>query len=600
MTAARDRDELPLQIEEGLEERIHAEQVRLLYSQLPVSISGTMAGVALLCVLMWDAVSHFVLVTWAAVMAANQGWRLAFYLRFRRKGLEAGRARAWGRYWAAGAAASGIIWGAASILLFVPGSLFHQTVLIVMLFAITSVGVPMISSHAPSFYLFTLPALLPIVVKNTLEGGKEHLIIAFITFCVMLGVISVGRNYHRLLRESLRNRFATEALAARLAAQNAELAEARRTADAANRAKTQFFAAASHDLRQPLHAMGLFASALAERAHEPEVLKLVGSINASVQALEGLFNELLDLSKIDAGVIKPDPRPFAAGELLDRIRTDFEPLAQERGLRLRVVPGRMWADSDPVLVERILRNLISNAIRYTEKGGILVACRRRGPALRFEVRDSGIGIPVDKQDRVFEEFFQVGNPQRTSKMGLGLGLSIVKRLCALLGSEIRLASAPGRGSRLWFDLPRSDPVATAPSPGVPQPTGARRLTGRLVVVIDDEEAILEGMHALLSTWGAEVIGSTTGTDVPEVLYGLERLPDLIIADYRLANDATGLDVIRRLRAELDPEIPAILVTGSTTPETAAHALQEGVELLLKPVVPERLRETVEASLRRPA
>ncbi|HSD60216.1 MAG TPA: ATP-binding protein [Burkholderiales bacterium] len=596
MSASRDTVGLGPELEAGMEQRVRAEQVRLLYSQLPVSVTGTMVAVLFLCVLMWDAVSHAVLIAWAAVMAANQSWRLAFYIRFRREGLDDARAPAWSRYWAGGAAASGLIWGAASVLLFVPDSLFHQTVLIVTLFAITAVGVPMISSHAPSFYLFTLPALLPIVVKNTLEGGREHLIIAFVTFCVMLGVISVGRNYHRLLRTSLRNRFSTEALAARLSSQNTELEQARRVAEEASRAKTQFFAAASHDLRQPLHAVGLFASALAQRAHEPEVLKLVGSINASVHALEGLFNELLDISKIDAGVIRPEPRPFPAAELFDRLRTDFEPVAQERGLRLSLARTRLWAHSDPLLVERVLRNLVSNAIRYTERGGILVACRPRGAALRFEVRDSGIGIPTDKQQRVFEEFFQIGNPQRTSKMGLGLGLSIVKRLCALLGSEIRLASEPGRGTRFWFDLPRTAAAAPVASPRPPRPPAAERLAGRLLVVIDDEEAILEGMRALLAAWGAEVLTSADGSEVVDALYARERLPDLLIADYRLANEITGLDVIRRLRQVLDPEIPAILVTGSTTPETVAQAEVEGVAMMLKPLDPERLRQAVEAQL----
>jgi CheY-like chemotaxis protein len=253
--------------------------------------------------------------------------------------------------------------------------------------------------------------------------------------------------------------------------------------------------------------------------------------------------------------------------------------------------------SDVLLLERILRNLLSNAIRYTSAGEVALFARPVDGKLRIEVRDTGVGIRPEDQERIFEEFFQLGNPGRTSKKGLGLGLSIVKRLCELLGYEVRLTSEFGKGSTFSFDAP----PGTAPEQRRDAPVADRDptdLSGTLIVVIDDEAAIVEGMKVLLSGWGVEVMGSLTGDDVVEAVHARERMPDLIIADYRLGGGAVGTDVIERLRRELDPEIPAILVTGSTAPERVSEADASRYDLLLKPVQPERLRALIEARLRR--
>jgi len=244
-----------------------------------------------------------------------------------------------------------------------------------------------------------------------------------------------------------------------------------------------------------------------------------------------------------------------------------------------------------VLLERIVRNLLSNAVRYTAKGEIAVSATPVDGALRIEVRDTGPGIPPEDQRRIFEEFVQLANPGRTSAKGLGLGLSIVQRLCALLGYEIRLVSEPGKGSTFGFDVPGG--VATERVQAAPAaPTRRVDLSGRIAVVIDDEAAIVEGMKVLLSGWGMDVIGSLSGDEVMDALVARERLPDVIIADYRLAGGAVGTDVIDRLRRELDPEIPAILVTGSTAAERVSQADARGYDLLLKPVNAEALRELI--------
>jgi CheY-like chemotaxis protein/anti-sigma regulatory factor (Ser/Thr protein kinase) len=283
------------------------------------------------------------------------------------------------------------------------------------------------------------------------------------------------------------------------------------------------------------------------------------------------------------------------GELLHRLGTQFHAECLEKGLRLIIVPTRRYARSDPVLVERILCNLISNAIRYTARGGVLVGCRWRAEAVRIEVWDTGPGIPAEHHERIFEEFYQLDNPGRTSKKGLGLGLSIVRRLCALLDAPIDLKSEPGSGTVFGFELPAAAAVAAREAHEEPLP-GAR-LDGRLIVVIDDEERIVSGMTVLLEGWGADVIASLTGDDVVDEVIRRGRMPDLIIADYRLTGGVIGTEVVERIREQLDPEIPVLLVTGSTAPERITEADAERYTLLLKPVQSQRLREVIETKLR---
>jgi CheY-like chemotaxis protein len=406
-----------------------------------------------------------------------------------------------------------------------------------------------------------------------------------------------------VLVASLRNRFENEALARKLATQNVELERAkevaeraRNDAEIANRSKTQFFAAAGHDLRQPLHAMGLFAAALTEKARDPEVLHVVNSINASVDALEGLFNELLDISKIDSGVLKANPTHFDLGAMLDRLRMDFEPEAFERGLRLRIVPTTAYLFSDPVLVERILRNLVSNAIRYTKAGGVLVGTRRRGKEVSLEVWDTGIGIPPEQQDRVFEEFYQLANPERNSKKGLGLGLSIVKRLVNLLSAQIDLRSVPGRGSVFKVRLPLGVRPPVDPARKKKAATAPGDLSGRVIVVVEDEAAVLEGMRVLLEGWGAEVVAGASIRETMAEVEPLARAPDLIVADYGLRDGNVGTQAIAALRERFKSQIPAIIVSGSTTPAHVDEAKAMDAHLLLKPVMPAKLRTLIHFKL----
>ena len=580
-----------------LDALIHAEQIDMLHRQSPISIIGNMTGALVLAGVFIGERPLWLIAGWVACMTVLQASRLVLYARYRKRGLVQSNVRRATVMWEAGACATGVLWGATALLFFISGHHVYQAVLTVLVFGVTASAIPLIGSYIPSFYMFVFPALLPFIARNVFEGTAPHLVLGLVEAAVMVGFASFAHNYNRMLIESLRNRLEKQVLADRLAAQNVDLEQARVAAERANRSKTQFFAAASHDLRQPLHAVGLFAAALTQKLRDPEVTGVISSINASVQALEALFNELLDISKIDAGAIRPDLAHFALDEVFARLHSEFSAEAAAKGLRLVVGSGQYLVSSDPVLLERIIRNLVSNAIRYTSAGEVAVIAAPVDGAVRIEVRDTGIGIREEDQLRIFEEFFQLANPGRTSRKGLGLGLSIVQRLCGLLGYAVRVTSEYGTGSVFTFDVPpgaarveRRDPANAA----VPLQAD---LGGKLIVVIDDEAAIVDGMKVLLSGWGAEVLSSATGDDVVAAVHEAGRIPDLLIVDHRLGAGENGIEVAQRIRQALDPEIPAILITGSISPDLPETARAMGLEFLLKPVTANGLREHIGAVLK---
>lgn len=576
--------------------RVRAEQIRSVYLQSPTTTVGSLVAGAALALFMLGKLSPWIVLGWFGVLCLHQAVRVYDYFAWRRANPGPEEARRWGRRYVAAAFSAGCIWGAAGVLLFVPDSIAHQALLSLILFGITGVSMGGLSPFAPAFFTLIPLVLVPFILRILWSGEAESVALAVPGIIVLAVALMFGRNVNRIVRESIEKGFENLELVEALSRQTSVAEEARAQAEAANRAKTQFFAAASHDLRQPLHALGLFASALTEKTKEPDVLNVVHSINTSVGALEGLFNELLDISKIDAGTIKPRPEHFPLQRLLDRMELDFQPEAFEKGLRLCIRPCRAYVHTDPLLLERILRNLITNAVRYTREGGVVVGCRRRGRAVSVEVWDTGIGIPEDKQELVFEEFYQLANPERSSKKGLGLGLSIVRRLAQLLDCPLETRSVPGRGSVFRIRVPLGERSAMESRPARAQERAPGSLDGVLVVVVDDEEAIVEGMRVLLTGWGAEVVGCATGQEAAARLEAAGQAPDLAIVDFRLQNDRTGVDVIRDLRARYGADLPAILVTGSTAPEHVEDARANDLHLLLKPVMPAKLRTLINFKL----
>jgi signal transduction histidine kinase/CheY-like chemotaxis protein len=379
-----------------------------------------------------------------------------------------------------------------------------------------------------------------------------------------------------------------------LLASRAELAAARDEAVAANTAKSRFLAAASHDLRQPIHALRLFAEALGSGADPERMRELASRIRASADSLTAMFDELLDLSRLESGSVEPHPTEFPLGPLLEQLASELAPDANARGIALRVVPTSALVRSDPLLLRRILQNLLVNALRYTERGRVLAGCRRRGDTLRIEVWDTGPGIPESKRAEIFREFTQLDQTRRSE--GLGLGLAIVDRLARLLECRVEVDSRPGRGSvfRVTVPLCKSG-SAPAVAPGTA--SGGQALAGRLVVVVDDDLTILEGMRLLLESWGCDVLLSRSLDDAIEGLERLGRDPDVILADYSLEGARTGVDAIDAIRAARSTWAPGLIITGETDREVLARVQASGLPHLIKPIPPARLRAALGNALR---
>jgi signal transduction histidine kinase/ActR/RegA family two-component response regulator len=358
----------------------------------------------------------------------------------------------------------------------------------------------------------------------------------------------------------------------------------------ANLAKSRFLAAASHDLRQPLHALGLFVGQLPGHMRSAEGGRLVEQMDAAVTSMNELFNALLDISKLDAGVLSTSVTEFPIPLVLRRIERTFAETARNKGLSFQVVSSSAWVRSDPILLERIVLNLVSNAVRHTSSGGVVVGCRRRGGTVHIEVWDSGPGIPEDQRRKIFGEFYRLAGDNAPG--GLGLGLAIVDRLCKLLGHRVDLSSRVGKGSRFSVTVPLAVQPQAVPELPAPSPAIADPARGKRVIVIDDDALVLEGMRGILQGWGCEVQIAASGDAALAVLAQSGRPPDLIISDSSLADGRTGIEAIERLRAAAGAPIPAFVITGDTAPERLREASVGGFHLLHKPVSPAVLRATL--------
>jgi signal transduction histidine kinase len=390
-------------------------------------------------------------------------------------------------------------------------------------------------------------------------------------------------------------------LTLRIEEATAELRGQKQAAEAAVLAKSRFLAAASHDLRQPLHALTLLVAALREQVPEGEAGRLAQHIEASAAAMGSLLNALLDLSKLDAGVVEAHPGCFPVSQMFNQVASQFQPIAQAHGIRLNFAACSLWCYSDPVLVERVLGNLISNALRHAERGRVLVGARRvSGDWIRFEVRDTGKGIPQEFQSRIFEEYFQLENPERHRDKGLGLGLAIVSRLAHLLGSQVSVGSAPDQGACFSFQLARCEAVPDQPEAAAPSHAFALPLENALVAFIDDDEAILAAMVEIFDRWNVALAAGEDALQVRDELLALGRAPDLILCDYRLRDGRTGVQAIALLREAFGAGIPAALLTGDTAAESILAIQGSHLPVLHKPLKPAKLRAFLSHLLADPA
>jgi signal transduction histidine kinase/ActR/RegA family two-component response regulator len=373
----------------------------------------------------------------------------------------------------------------------------------------------------------------------------------------------------------------------------AQLKDAKQFAEAAYLAKSRFLAAASHDLRQPAHALGMFVARLVQQPNPPPTQELVAGVDASVRALQEMLDVFFDYSRLESQSTEIRARAVPLESLFAQLQVVFASAAQEKGLRLRIRPTRAWVHTDPVLLLRILLNLVGNAVQYTERGSILVACRPSAVPgqVRIEVWDSGIGIAEQHHDRIFEEFFQVENPERDRSKGLGLGLSMVDRSCRLLQHRLTVRSELGRGSRFGLRIPLADALVAAPARRISELSLANDLQGLQVLVIEDDTLSSVALTGLLESWGCGVTVASDALGACALLQTGHR-PDLVLSDYRLRGNHNGIEAIATVRAVARRPIPACLISGDTDVDVAYRARAAKLALLRKPVQPAKLRSLI--------
>jgi two-component system, sensor histidine kinase len=566
-------------------QRLAVEQIDALFGFVTLGVWAAALTAVFLTLILFNlgAVEARTGLAWTGYIAACAACHIALRAAYGRSQPVGERWRHWAFWFTVISFAEGCGWGWAPVGL-TTGDRF-DAVLLVMISttSVSSGAVSAFGPYLPAFFALFVPAVLPYFVFNVTSPDDARrasclLLLVFIPAIPGLAIIA-----NRAFKQLVKLRIQTEQLATDLHGQK-EIAER------ASAAKTTFLAAASHDLRQPVHALGLFIGALRRVVMPLEGQRLIEQIEESTVAMDGLFSALLDISQLDAGTVEVQRQSFPMGALLERICRDHEAEATAKGLSLGWARSTAVVDCDPVLLERILRNLVANAVRYTDHGRVLVGCRRRGVAISVQVLDTGPGIPPDQQDRIFQEYYQLGNPERDRTKGLGLGLAIVRRLVDLLGCEMTLRSRTGHGS--CFEV--SVPMATGGIPAskdTPEATSGALALG-FIVVIDDELAIRNAMSALLAGWGHEIVVVGSGDEAIRRLSICEQRPDLIICDYRLRDGENGIRVIERLRSEYNEAIPAMLITGDTAPDRLAEAKASSLLLLHKPVSNGKLRAAI--------
>jgi signal transduction histidine kinase/CheY-like chemotaxis protein len=480
----------------------------------------------------------------------------------------------------------GFAWGSAGVVMFRPEFTGYQMLLTLGLFLVTFVGgATGYTPFIPLVYAFAIPAITPLLIRTAITGDFLHWMVAAGGLFVLALILYYAKEVNGLIAESINLRFENQL--------------ARDRAEEANRAKSRFLAAASHDLRQPLHTLSLYSAALKLHAAAGATGDIASHINKALASLSALVDSLLDISKLDAGAVKPERQSVPVRTLIERIEADYRPVARDKGLAFRALAADVLVNTDPVLLERLVRNLVDNAFKCTVEGSVTLAAEIHESTVRIAVCDTGWGIPAGERERIFEEFYQIGNPERDRSQGLGLGLAIVQRLVRLLGLEFTLESETGRGSTFAVAMPRLFENGTTPRETVRPvvPENARALEGARVLVIDDEPEVRAGMKTLLEYLGCRVVVCSGLVEAEQMLDQQTLEPDIIVADFRLRQHENGIDTVRRLRGRLG-DVPALLVTGDTAPERLREAQSSGLPLLHKPVSADKLTETILAAMRR--
>jgi signal transduction histidine kinase/CheY-like chemotaxis protein len=552
---------------EQRQEKILAGVIASVYRQVPQSVLGSIVGGVALVAVFWQTHNQTWLLLWSIALLLESLVRVRMAYAFRRATDTVERVQKWASRWVATSLAAGLLWGAAGALFFASDEPLQQLVLVAVVLGVAFGSLTLYASHRPALWAFLPAALLPLIGRMLAEQNPAYYTAAIVMLAVFGFTTFFGRNFGEAMFESVKNNYENEVLVEQLIAEKRISDDARRAAENATRSKTQFFAAASHDLRQPLQAIGIYVSLLKKRAQGP-LEPLVKNLSTAVESLSKLVEELLEISRLDSGSIQPRTQQILVDEMFGLLEQEFMPQAAAKGLALRVRRAGYAIESDQMLLMRVLRNLLANAIRYTQRGGVLLAARPRGGLISLEVYDTGPGIRQQELDRIFEEFYRGESSKNEAGSGFGLGLSIVKRICSVLGHPLVVTTRPGSGTVFRVEVPLSAmPRRPVRGPAETTEAAIRILSGHTLVVLEDNEEILNSLTRLLRSWGADILSATHfNASLMKRLANRKRI-DLIIADQNLGNSAiSGVEAVFRIREIVGFPVPVIMLT-------AVHGLE---------------------------
>lgn len=556
------------------------EKDRAIAKQLPYTLLVNVPIIASITWVYWGVVDHFWLLVWSGLMTAILIYRIITVLLLYRH-FFAGVDKKWQRIMLVGnSAVSGLMWGWAGVLFFVPEQFEYQIIILLFLIFKGFGSATAVSSNFLSFLLYFPVSMAPICIMFFMEQTKVSLLLGLGCFGSAITLVFLAKNLNRSLSELIDLRNKNELLLE-------EALQQKNIADNANTEKSRFLAAASHDLRQPLYALSLLSEALDEQDKEKNRKDISRKIKASINSLETLFNALLNISRLDSGTITLEITNINLTELLAKLVDEFSPIASSKNLFLEWPKESYWVRSDINLVEQILRNLISNALSYTDQGGVTIKVCESNQDIQITVSDTGQGIEEKHQAKIFNEFYQVNNAERDRNKGIGLGLAIVDRSIKLLKSKITLTSTIGQGSSISFHLPKGSAKVLS-SPLIEQQALSTQLNLEVIIIEDDKE-VAEALQLLLTHWGCQLMIFSNGDDLIDQFKHTPITADSIISDFQLPGKYNGLELILRIKKMATHSIPALIITGNLTLAEKNGLKDNNVSILQKPASPSKIR-----------
>ncbi len=584
------------EIPDRFRHNVLAGQIRYIYDAVPGTIFVSVSVFTIIFVLFYKLIPLFQLVTWFVAVLGVYLFHYLIYLQFKKLDIHDTQMHTWTWLIMVGISLEGVVWGYAGVSFF---SWDYPEISMLLLLATAGSVAASFNTHSaylPAYLSFSCLTVFPLAIRLIIEGGSNNVILALFCIFFILALVTDAWTAHRHFRQAIVSRLRVEELNKELDKERQQANKAQEVAEQANIAKSKFLASASHDLRQPLYSLRLFIDVLGQRLPDKEYKSVIDNINSASASLEELFNELLDLSRLDANVIQPEFNHFKLNDLFIRLGNEYAPMAAQKNLLLHVVPTSVRVRSDLVLLERILRNLISNAIRYTSEGRILIGCRRAGRSVTIQVLDTGVGIESEQLKNIFKEYHQLNNPERDRNKGLGLGLAIASGMAKVIGSEIKVRSRPDKGSCFSITIPLSDhTISQYEQFRVLLDDG--NISQVSILFIDDEKIIRTAMQQLFEQWQCKYLIAEDVDEAMRLIDAGSFMPDIIISDYRLRNGRTGGEVITVLRDHFNEDIPAIIVTGDTAVDRIQEAHQFGVKILHKPVKSSELKQFITSLLR---